>query len=175
MSEPPPEVGAIPEVPAHAASRARDRLEPLSWAHDWDGVRAALAPEFRWEDRRPMMRFEGGADLLVKNMEMTRMTDEVRHDRQLIATRGDRIALEAITGRPVPRSRTSSSRCSRSTASRGPTPFSKPHPAHLRRYNRSFINLFLVDDATIIAVELFDLEDLDRALARFNELRPDSP
>jgi hypothetical protein len=77
----------------NAAARSVDRFREAWEARDWERVAALHAPTCRRVDRRKMVRLELGRGA---ELETLRMPFEMRSSRftsQLLATRGDRLAL----------------------------------------------------------------------------------
>ncbi|HVN87273.1 MAG TPA: nuclear transport factor 2 family protein, partial [Candidatus Binatia bacterium] len=81
---------------ANAATRLNERFTRAWLARDWDALTALHAPTCQVEDRRRLMRVEGGIDLTMENF---RVYFEVPNSRWTItplATRGERLALSRL-------------------------------------------------------------------------------
>jgi len=88
-AKPPPRI-------ENAATRASDRFKVAWEARDWQRVAAVFAPGFRLLDRRKLVRVELD---LAGHLETVRMMREMPSSRftwELLATRGDRLALERM-------------------------------------------------------------------------------
>jgi hypothetical protein len=81
-------------IPPNAATRAWDRVEEAFEARDWPALRALAAPDFRFEDRGRRSLIGGGAETWIRNMQVVREWPALRTERRLLATAGDRLALE---------------------------------------------------------------------------------
>ncbi len=81
-------------IPENAATRANDRWWALAEAEEWDAV-GELTAGMVFEDRRRLIRIGGGEELLLAD---TRHLWESgwRPARTLLATAGDRLALERM-------------------------------------------------------------------------------
>jgi len=66
---------AAPHVARSGAWRARDRWGACVEAGDWEGLRAVLAPDLAWEDRRRLIGMSGGRDTVL---DMVRLAVSVR-------------------------------------------------------------------------------------------------
>jgi hypothetical protein len=81
-------------IPPNAACRARTRMLEVSAARDWPALRALARPDFAFEDRRKRAMLTGDVELYIKNAEFVRSQPHLRVTRELLATAGDRIAIE---------------------------------------------------------------------------------
>jgi hypothetical protein len=90
------------EVPTTASRPARIETAAARWvdrtmaaweARDWERVAAAYAPGFRLMDRRRMLRLELDRDGWLDNLRYLFEMRSSRFTPQLLATRGDRLAL----------------------------------------------------------------------------------
>jgi hypothetical protein len=90
------------EIPPNAAARARDRTGAAFEAADWDALRALARDDFVFDDRRKWTALTGDIEVFIRNMQLVRAWPNVRQTRELIATVGDRVALERLawTGGP---------------------------------------------------------------------------
>jgi tetratricopeptide (TPR) repeat protein len=79
-------------IPPNAATRARDRWLTCIEARDWDALRALCAP-IVWEDRRRLTRATGDCSIAIANSQLV-AEGKVRVSRTLLATAGDRLALD---------------------------------------------------------------------------------
>jgi hypothetical protein len=62
----------------------------------FDAARAFFAPEFVWEDRRPMMGISGDLDLMIASMR-ERVASGARLERRtIVGTAGDRVAIARV-------------------------------------------------------------------------------
>ncbi len=78
---------------ANAATRAWDRMVALWLARDWQPFAAVYAPEFRYVDRRRLLRLDLDRE---RFLEFTRSLGDMgstRIEYTVLATRGDRLAL----------------------------------------------------------------------------------
>jgi ketosteroid isomerase-like protein len=114
------EIGAEPNplapfpasLPASARDRAKDPLAALvkrnlatasmerAWAAfdalDLDAARLHFAPDFLWEDRRPIVGLSGGLDLMIASAR-ERIASGARHERRtIVGTAGDRVAIARV-------------------------------------------------------------------------------
>ncbi len=84
---------------ANAATRALDRGTAALGARDWEGFAALFAAEFRVYDRTSFAQFESdAAEWLAGFRPMVEMTSGTP-TRQVLATRGDRLALGRVLWR----------------------------------------------------------------------------
>ena len=85
------------EVPttqfANAATESGLSLSDLWQARDWHGVLQTLPPEFRYVDRRPMAQLELDRHGYVEFIRQLGDMRSVRIEGEMLATRGDRLAL----------------------------------------------------------------------------------
>ena len=78
---------------ANAASRALDRTVRCFNTRDWDGMVATYAPTHRMDDRRKLMRIEVAGDDFFTNERFLYELPGSAWDVDLLATRGERLAL----------------------------------------------------------------------------------
>src|SRR5262249_26270189 len=78
----------------NTASRIRDRTHELFTAGDWEGLRAFVSEDFVFEERRKHTLLTGGVDLWIESMK--HIGPGTAQARELIATFGDRIALDRL-------------------------------------------------------------------------------
>jgi ketosteroid isomerase-like protein len=83
-------------IPPNAASRNGDRLREISEAGDWDAYGASCAPAFVFEDRRRFIRLTGDRDMYIANGRWIAFMGWFSISHTLLATAGDRLALEHI-------------------------------------------------------------------------------
>src|SRR6185369_11761766 len=82
---------------ANAATRFNERFASAWAARDWDAVAALHAPALQIDDRRRLLRAQGGAE---GSMAALRVLFDVPGSRWVvtpIATRGERLALSRVT------------------------------------------------------------------------------
>src|SRR5262249_17719390 len=82
-------------IPPNAASRARDRTRELSFAGDWPALRPPASAAFAFDDRTKRALVTGGVDLWIASMKEV-VSPGVGYERELIATFGERIALDRL-------------------------------------------------------------------------------
>jgi len=85
-----------PRVAPNAASRAMDRWRACAEAKDLDGIAALLAPGFRFEDRRSLIRDSGNREKMLESIRVA-MGSGARCLSELLATAGERLVLERLT------------------------------------------------------------------------------
>jgi hypothetical protein len=84
-------------VAPNAATRLSARLGEAFAADAWQGaVRALAGPSFRFEDRRRRALVDGDIEIWLRNLEVVRAWPGRRSRAELLATFGDRVALERI-------------------------------------------------------------------------------
>src|SRR5262249_18910858 len=86
----------------NAASAAADRWFAAFAARDWTAMRALCAPDAQFEDRRRLALVSGDVDWWIADNQRTAPMPQVRIERHLVGTAGDRLALYRIllTGDP---------------------------------------------------------------------------
>jgi len=82
-------------IPPNAATQAIDRLFAAFAAQDWDAFGALCAPAFVWDDRRRLIRLTGDRDMFIASNRWI-AAKAVSTSRMLLATAGDRLALEHV-------------------------------------------------------------------------------
>lgn len=79
----------------NTCTRLTERFDELFMARDWVGMAAIVAPDVQQEDRRrgsQMVRL--GVDAYVESAQsIAALGDSIRIDREILATRGDRLCL----------------------------------------------------------------------------------
>jgi hypothetical protein len=80
-------------IPPNAATRAGDRCLEAMKARDWDALDSLCAPTCVFDDRQPASLTTGGRDMLIANVRLV-ASSGTRVSRPLLATAGDRLALE---------------------------------------------------------------------------------
>jgi class 3 adenylate cyclase len=80
----------------NAAARSNLQVSRSWAARNWEGVLAALSPALRFEDRRRMLRSEGGYDDFVAQYRLLFDQPESRWTEPLLATRGERLSLHRV-------------------------------------------------------------------------------
>ena len=83
-------------VPPNAAMRAYDRWYEAMQAGDWAAVDAAMAPSYAFEDRRRLFRSAHDREAGLLNDRLPPRRQGWRATRTLLATAGDRLALQHI-------------------------------------------------------------------------------
>ncbi len=81
-------------IPPNAAMRAGDRLLEAFEARDWDAFGAWCSPGFVFDDRRRFILLTGDRDMFVANGRWIASQASSTSTRTLLATAGDRLALE---------------------------------------------------------------------------------
>jgi ketosteroid isomerase-like protein len=81
-------------IPPNAATRALERLEASFEARDWPELRALAAPDFRFDDRGRRALVGGDVETWIRNMQVVRDWPGLRQERKLLATAGERLALD---------------------------------------------------------------------------------
>jgi ketosteroid isomerase-like protein len=89
-------------IPPNAATRAGDRLREISEARDWDAYGASCATGFVFDDRRRFILLTGDRDMFIANGRHIASVGWFTTSHTLLATAGDRLALEHFrwTGAP---------------------------------------------------------------------------
>jgi hypothetical protein len=77
----------------NAATRSVDRFERLWRAGDWEGVAELLAPDYRSSDRRKAAQVEVDREHYLAGLRWVLAVAPSGHTSELLATRGDRLAL----------------------------------------------------------------------------------
>jgi hypothetical protein len=85
----------------NAATAAIDRVQAAFEARDWAALRAVYTEEARFEDRRRQALVSGTVDLFFHDTKRM-ATPDLRIERQLVATAGDRVALARYLWRGGP-------------------------------------------------------------------------
>jgi ketosteroid isomerase-like protein len=80
-------------IPPNAATAAFDRVEAARAKLDWEAMRALCAPHMVYDERRRLVRTTGDREMFVANARLIAKS-ESRLSRTLLATAGDRLALE---------------------------------------------------------------------------------
>ena len=80
-------------IPPSTATRASDRHAAAVESRDWDACRELYSPELVFEDRRRDAQTRGGREMLIESNRVV-VERGVKAERTLLATAGDRIALE---------------------------------------------------------------------------------
>ncbi|MBI1817962.1 MAG: nuclear transport factor 2 family protein [Deltaproteobacteria bacterium] len=78
----------------NAASLARDRALEAFAARDWLALRALTSRDMVWEDRQKRALLTGDVELWISSLQT--VSPWVRFEHELIATVGDRVALEHV-------------------------------------------------------------------------------
>jgi hypothetical protein len=86
-------------IPPNAATRARDRQQLAREARDWDAFADLCAPSLVYDDRRSGVRLTGDRDMALAS---SRHVRNARKSRTLLATAGDRLALERVAWHQAP-------------------------------------------------------------------------
>jgi tetratricopeptide (TPR) repeat protein/ketosteroid isomerase-like protein len=77
----------------NAATRSSDRVQAAANARDWDRVAAELAPGFSGSDRRRLFRQDLDRNRFLAALQLDVESYGQRLAREVLATRGDRLAL----------------------------------------------------------------------------------
>jgi hypothetical protein len=77
----------------NAATRSMRRFKDAIEACDWERVAAVLAPEFRYSDRRKMMHLDLDRERYIEFLRPNWQMSSAGVTDELLATRGDRLAL----------------------------------------------------------------------------------
>jgi len=87
-------------IPPNAATRANDRYHAFCRARDWEGLRTLYSPACVFENRRRMLRTNGGIEMAIANARHL-WGPGVDAERTVLAAPRDRLALEhwRFTGR----------------------------------------------------------------------------
>ena len=83
-------------IPPNAATRIFDRWREAFEARDWPALEALCAPTFVYEDRRRMNLLAGDRDMFLANSRLLAGLPDLRIERSVLATSGDRLALERL-------------------------------------------------------------------------------
>ncbi|MFI5317726.1 MAG: nuclear transport factor 2 family protein, partial [Myxococcota bacterium] len=84
-------------IPPNAASRAMsERLAAIVPVGDWQALRALASPDFTFDDRRKRALVRGGLELYLKSLQVVHSWGELSTSRELLATAGDRLAIERL-------------------------------------------------------------------------------
>jgi class 3 adenylate cyclase/tetratricopeptide (TPR) repeat protein len=78
---------------ANAATRAGEQFEQALQARDWERLIATFGPGYRLIDRRGMVQLDLDRDRYFESLRRVFEMRSSRHERQVLATRGDRLAL----------------------------------------------------------------------------------
>ncbi len=81
-------------IPPNAATRWVDRWSACVAARDWEGLDRIYAPTAMFDDRRRLMRLTGDRATAIANVRVMMESGKVRLGRTLLATAGERVALE---------------------------------------------------------------------------------
>ncbi|HXK25279.1 MAG TPA: nuclear transport factor 2 family protein [Myxococcota bacterium] len=82
-------------IPPNAATRASERWDACVVARDWEGLTDLFTPDFRFDDRRRLLRDSGDREKMVASVKVATLAN-TRAERTLVATAGERIALEHL-------------------------------------------------------------------------------
>ncbi|MCI0347380.1 MAG: hypothetical protein L0221_18360, partial [Chloroflexi bacterium] len=82
-------------LPPNAATRASDRMREAVKSRDWQALDALCAPVCVFDDRQRTSLTTGGREMLIANLRLVAASG-TRVSRTLLATSGDRLALERI-------------------------------------------------------------------------------
>jgi hypothetical protein len=90
-------------IPRNAARRAGERIGEIRARGDWPALRALVAPDFRFEDRRKHTLVSGDVELYVRNLEVVHAYPELKVTFEPLATAGERVSLMRLsyTGDPT--------------------------------------------------------------------------
>jgi tetratricopeptide (TPR) repeat protein len=89
-------------IPPNAAWRIWDRIAPIMAAADWPALRSLASAEFVFDDRQRRSLVRGDVELYIRNLEFVRAWPGRTVVRELLATAGERSAVDrvAFTGDP---------------------------------------------------------------------------
>ncbi len=87
---------AAPSRFANTASRALDRMMEAWRARDWEGFARTLAPDYRVSDRRRLLQIEFDRRQAIEHTRQLGDMASTRVEAELLATRGDRLALSRL-------------------------------------------------------------------------------
>ncbi len=79
---------------ANAATRASERIIAYWRARDWQGLAQMLPAGLRFEDRRRIAQLDGDREQYVEWLRVTGEMTSTEIEVELLATRGDRLALQ---------------------------------------------------------------------------------
>jgi ketosteroid isomerase-like protein len=82
-------------IPPNAATRMRVRTHEAFLARDWTALRSLVSDDFVWEDRGKRALLVGDVELWIASMQQS-ASPGVRREAEIVASRGDRIALERV-------------------------------------------------------------------------------
>jgi ketosteroid isomerase-like protein len=82
-------------IQPNLATRASQRWDACIEARDWEGLTELFTPDFRFDDRRPLLRDSGDREMMVASVKIATLAN-TRAERTLVATAGERIALEHL-------------------------------------------------------------------------------
>ena len=136
---------AATEVFENAAARADRELFRCFNARDWNGVLACAAPELVFDERRRMVRNTCGREVWLEQFRILFDVPESRFRSRLIATRGERLALNR--------------HCFQGEVADGGGPLSMEDQLALHEIDR---------EGRITAIVLFDEDDPDAAYAELD-------
>lgn len=89
-------------LPPNAATRAIARSSKAISAADSNGVRALVRDDFVFEDRGKRALVRGDIETWLGSMQFTMALPEIRIEREIIATLGERIALQRMIAKGGP-------------------------------------------------------------------------
>jgi hypothetical protein len=85
-------------LPRTAATRAFARCQKAYRDADWDAVRALVRDDFVFEDRSKRALVRGDIETWLGSVQFTMALPEIRFEIEIIATLGERIALQHMAG-----------------------------------------------------------------------------
>jgi hypothetical protein len=83
-------------IPPNAATWAGDRVAEALEASDWQALRGLVGPDFRFDDRGRRALIGGDVETWIQSMQVVRGWPGLRRERTVVATAGERLALELI-------------------------------------------------------------------------------
>ena len=89
-------------VPPNAAARAVRRIAPLYSNADLPALRAIVSDDFVFDDRTRGSLLRGGVEEWVSGLRFLRTETRARLDARLVATAGDRLALNRLSWQETP-------------------------------------------------------------------------
>ena len=84
-------------IPPNAARRAGERIGEIRTRGDWPALRALVAPDFRFDDRRKHTLLSGDVELYVRNLEVVRSYPALNVRFVPLATAGERLSLARLS------------------------------------------------------------------------------
>jgi ketosteroid isomerase-like protein len=83
-------------IPPNAAWRIWERIGAIVAARDWAALRSLAAADFEFDDRRRRALLRGEVELYIRNLAFVRSWPGRRVAPELVATAGERLALDRV-------------------------------------------------------------------------------